>query len=104
MKKGTKQGNKMSPVLANVFLHYVLDNWFESYVREKVEGNVRLIRFADDFIILCQEQETTEKIFEALPRRYEKFGLELNKEETNQIQRLSQKMGCIQSATGLKNV
>lgn len=79
---GTKQGNKMSPVLANVFLHYVLDNWFENYVRKNVDGNVRLVRFADDFIILCQKQETAERIFEALPRRFEKFGLELNKDKS----------------------
>lgn len=45
---GTKQGNKMSPILANIYLHYVLDNWFESYVRKQVQGNIRLVRFADD--------------------------------------------------------
>ena len=82
---GTKQGNKMSPVLANIYLHYALDSWFEIGVKRAVKGNVRLVRFADDFVILCQKQEEASMILETLEERLAKFGLELNKDKTKII-------------------
>ena len=82
---GTKQGNKMSPVLANVYLHYVLDDWFERGVKKSVRGNVRLVRFADDFIIMCQREDEASMILEKLEERLAKFGLELNKDKTKII-------------------
>ena len=82
---GTKQGNKMSPVLANVYLHYVLDEWFEKGVKKAAKGNVRLVRFADDFIIMCQKEDEAEKILEKLEERLAKFGLDLNKDKTKII-------------------
>lgn len=82
---GTKQGNKMSPVLANVYLHYVLDDWFERGVKKSVKGNVRLVRFADDFIIMCQREDEAIMILDKLEERLSKFGLELNKDKTKII-------------------
>lgn len=82
---GVKQGNRISPTLANVYLHYVLDDWVEMGVRKKARGNVRLVRFADDAVILCQNKEDAEEIFEILPQRLAKFGLEMNKDKSKII-------------------
>ncbi len=79
--KGTPQGGVISPVLANVYLHYVLDTWFE-VIKKKFKGEVYLVRYADDFVILCQYKEETEKLFELLVERLAKFGLEIAEDKT----------------------
>jgi RNA-directed DNA polymerase len=75
---GVKQGNRMSPVLANVYLHYVLDEWIEKGIRKHSRGNVRLVRFADDSVILCQNEQDAKEIFALLPQRLAKFNLKMN--------------------------
>lgn len=82
---GTPQGGLISPVLSNIYLHYVLDLWFEKAVKPKLQGYAELIRYADDFIICVQKKEEATKIHQALGQRLAKFGLELSAEKTRVI-------------------
>ena len=79
---GTPQGGLISPVLANVYLHYVLDIWFEKSVRRQLEGEAYLVRYADDFIIMTEHEEDAKAAYEALQERLAKFGLELAEDKT----------------------
>lgn len=80
--KGTPQGGLISPVLANVYLHYVLDLWFEKAVKPKLRGYTCFIRYADDFLILFENKDEAERVMEALRVRMERFSLELAEEKT----------------------
>ena len=79
---GTPQGGIVSPVLANVYLHYVLDLWFERRVRKGNRGQSRLFRFADDFVCAFDYRHEAEGFVRALKERLEKFGLELAPDKT----------------------
>jgi len=83
--KGTPQGGIISPILANIYLHYTLDLWFE-YQKTKQQGYTKLIRYADDFIIGVQYKWEAEQILKQLEARLQKFGLELSKEKTKIIE------------------
>lgn len=74
---GTPQGGIVSPVLANVYLHYVLDLWFQNTVKARSRGKACLIRFADDFVCGFENQEDAEAFYKALERRLEEYGLRL---------------------------
>ena len=80
--KGTPQGGLISPILANVYLHYTLDKWFEEIVKPNLKGEAYLVRFADDFIITFQYQSDAEKVYKVLPLRFAKYGLELSPDKT----------------------
>ena len=80
--KGTPQGGLISPVLANVYLHYVLDLWFEKAVKPKLRGYSCYVRYADDFLILFENRDEAERVLEAIRVRMEKFSLELAEEKT----------------------
>lgn len=80
--KGTPQGSILSPILANIFLHYVLDIWFEQTVKVHTRGFCKLIRYADDFICLVQYKNDALKIERALENRFTKYGLELHPEKS----------------------
>ena len=80
--KGTPQGGLISPVLANVYMHYVLDIWFQKGVVPKLKGEAYLIRYADDFVILCQYEEEAKEIYKWLIERMKKFNLELAEDKT----------------------
>ena len=82
-KKGTPQGGLISPVLANVYLHYVLDSWFEKCVKPGLKGKAYLVRFADDFILLFQHESEAKDVYERLVKRLEKFGLEVEQDKTH---------------------
>jgi RNA-directed DNA polymerase len=82
---GTPQGGTVSPVLANVFLHYVLDIWFEKVVKRHCRGEACLIRYADDFVCAFEDQADAERFYNVLGRRLEKFGLELSGAKTRII-------------------
>jgi hypothetical protein len=84
--KGTPQGGIISPILANVYLHYVLDLWIEKVVKKHCDGYVEIIRYADDFVICTQQKEEAEKILETLKLRLCKFGLELAEDKTRIIE------------------
>ena len=74
---GTPQGGIISPVLANIYLHYVLDLWFEKHIKSHCKGSVYLCRYADDFVVLFQYKRETEWFYRELPKRLGKFDLEL---------------------------
>jgi hypothetical protein len=84
--KGTPQGGIISPVLANIYLHYVLDLWFEVIEKKKVYGYSEQIRYADDFIIGVQHELEAKRILTDLIERLGKFGLTLSKEKTRVIE------------------
>ena len=79
---GVPQGNGASPILANVYLHYVLDLWFEIKVRRECKGDAYLIRYCDDFVCCFQNKWEAEKFYGDLIERFAKFGLEVAPEKT----------------------
>ena len=80
--EGTPQGGVISPLLANIFLHHVLDEWFVKEVKPRMKGRCFLIRFADDFIIGCELEEDALRVKDVLPKRFGRFGLTMNSEKT----------------------
>ena len=83
---GTPQGAVISPLLANVYLHYVLDLWIEHWRRTHIQGHVVIVRYVDDFIIGFQSQADAEACLAALRERLEKFGLKLHPDKTRLIE------------------
>jgi group II intron reverse transcriptase/maturase len=81
-RRGTPQGGNLSPILSNVFLHYVLDLWFEKKLKRQVGGQCHLVRYADDFICMVQKVEDARHIKQALQERFAEFDLELHPEKT----------------------
>lgn len=79
---GTPQGGLISPVLANVYLHYVLDTWFENGVKKVLKGEAYIVRFADDFICMFEYEEEAKAVYEHLKTRLAKFGLELAEDKS----------------------
>ena len=82
---GTPQGGIVSPILANVYLHYALDVWFEEVVKPLCRGEVYLCRYADDFVCLFQYESDAQRYYEELHKRLETYGLELATEKTKII-------------------
>lgn len=80
--RGTPQGGLISPVLANVYLHYVLDLWFEKAVKPKLRGEAYYVRYADDFLILFQYENEARAVMEALKSRLSIFSLEVAEDKT----------------------
>src|SRR5580692_6826738 len=83
---GTGQGQPISPILANIYLHYILDEWFEEVVQPRLKGEAHEIRFADDAILCFEHKEDAEKVKEALSKRFGKFGLALHPEKTRLVE------------------
>ncbi len=83
--EGTSQGNPISPLLANVYLHYVLDEWFESEVKPVLAGEAKLIRFADDFVLAFTHSRDAERVYAVLGKRFAKFGLTIHPEKTRLV-------------------
>jgi RNA-directed DNA polymerase len=83
---GTGQGQPISPLLANIYLHHVLDVWFEEVVKPLLKGEAYEVRYADDAILCFQHREDAEKVMRVLPKRFEKFGLTLHPEKTRLIE------------------
>ena len=82
---GTPQGGVISPLLANVYLHEVLDTWFESEVRPRLQGHAFLIRYADDAVIAFSSEDDARKVMDVLPKRFGKYGLKLHPEKTRLV-------------------
>src|SRR5215472_3893601 len=82
---GTGQGQVISPLLANVYLHFVLDEWIEREVKPRLRGKVFLIRYADDAVLCFQYREDAEKVLNVLPKRFAKYGLTLHPEKTRLV-------------------
>jgi RNA-directed DNA polymerase len=85
-EEGTPQGGSVSPLLANVYLHYVLDLWVERWRRRGAQGDVIVVRYADDFIIGFQDRGQAERFLGELRQRLGKFNLELHGEKTRLIE------------------
>ena len=79
---GTVQGSGLSPLLGNVYLHYVLDRWFETEVKPRLRGKATLIRYCDDFIIGFEREEDARRVLAVLEKRLGRFGLALHPEKT----------------------
>ncbi len=82
---GCPQGSIISPVLANIYLHYVLDLWFEKVVKSKIEGQAYICRYCDDFITAFRYKQDAERFYKTLGKRLGKFGLEVATGKTNII-------------------
>lgn len=83
---GTPQGAPISPILANIFLHVVLDEWFQNEVRPRMKGNCFLVRFADDFVMGYSLKSDAERVYEVLPKRFERYGLRIHPEKSRMVQ------------------
>jgi group II intron reverse transcriptase/maturase len=83
--KGTPQGGIVSPVLSNIYLHYVLDLWFTKVIKPQCEGQAYICRYADDFVCAFQYKREAANFYDKLDSRLKKFGLELSKEKTRVI-------------------
>lgn len=79
---GTVQGSVLSPILGNVYLHHVLDTWYERAVKPRMRGRTTLVRYADDFVIGFEDEDDARKVMEVLGRRFEQYGLKLHSEKT----------------------
>lgn len=80
--RGTVQGGQISPVLANVYLHYVLDQWYEIGLKPKLKGEVYYVRYADDFLFLFQYENEAHLVMQGLKARLSRFGLEVAEDKT----------------------
>jgi RNA-directed DNA polymerase len=80
--EGTPQGGVISPLLANVYLHEVLDKWFERDVKPRLMGPAFLVRYADDFVMVFAVERDARRVFDVLPKRFGKYGLTLHPEKT----------------------
>lgn len=80
---GCPQGSIISPILSNIYLHKVVDNWFETIRKSHFKGKAELVRFADDMVFIFQKGEDAERFYEVLPKRLDKYGLTLHEGKTN---------------------
>ncbi len=85
-EEGTPQGGVISPLLANIYLHYALDEWFEKEYKPKAKGYVQLIRYCDDFVVACQEKEDAEGFLKELEERLKGYGLRISQEKTKVVE------------------
>jgi group II intron reverse transcriptase/maturase len=84
-ESGSPQGGVISPLLANVYLHYVLDVWFEQEVKPRLRGPAFLVRYADDFVMGFVCEEDARRVLEVLPKRFGKYGLTLHPDKTRLV-------------------
>jgi RNA-directed DNA polymerase len=82
---GTPQGGVISPILANIFLHTVLDVWFEELVKPRLGGRAKLVRYADDAVILFEHEDDARRVMAVLPKRFERYGLTLHPDKTRLV-------------------
>jgi len=84
-RQGTPQGGVISPLLANIFLHYVLDEWFVEDVQPLMRGRCFLVRYADDFIIGFETEYDARRVMSVLPKRFARFGLSIHPDKTKLV-------------------
>jgi RNA-directed DNA polymerase len=82
---GTPQGGVISPLLANIYLHYVLDEWFEQDVKPRLKGRAFLVRYADDFVMGFACEEDARRVLAVLPKRFSKYGLTIHPDKTRLV-------------------
>lgn len=83
--QGTPQGGVISPLLANIYLHEVLDRWFESDLKPRLRGRSFLVRYADDFVLVFEREDDARKAYDVLPKRFGKYGLTLHPDKTRLV-------------------
>lgn len=81
--EGTPQGGVASPILANIFLHYVVDRWFQQEVLPRMKGSCSLIRYADDMLMMFQHSDDCQRVYRVLGKRLARYGLTLHPEKTH---------------------
>lgn len=84
--EGTPQGGVISPLLANVYLHYVMDEWFEREVKPRLSGRSVLVRYADDLVMGFAVEADARRVFEVLPKRFARYGLRLHPRKTRLVE------------------
>jgi group II intron reverse transcriptase/maturase len=84
-KTGTPQGGIISPLLSNIYLHYVLDEWFSEQIQPLLSGKSFIVRYADDFVLGFENATDASRVMNVLPKRFSKYGLELHPEKTRII-------------------
>ena len=84
-EEGTPQGGVISPLLANIYLHEVLDEWFESVVKPRLKGRAFMVRYADDFVMGFEDNEDAQRVYQVLPKRLAKYGLSHHPEKTRWV-------------------
>ncbi len=82
---GTPQGGVISPILSNIFLHHVLDKWFEEEARPRLRSNCQLVRFADDFVIALEDRQSGKRLLDVLGKRLGRYGLTLHEAKTRYV-------------------
>jgi group II intron reverse transcriptase/maturase len=82
---GTPQGSVISPLMANIYLHYVLDEWFQKDVKPRMKGRCNLTRFVDDFVLAFEQEDDCRRVYQVLEKRFAKYGLALHPEKTRII-------------------
>ena len=80
---GCPQGSIASPILSNIYLHYVVDSWFSEISRSHLKGRTEMVRFADDMVFIFQGSEDAERFYKVLPKRLEKYGLKLHEDKSS---------------------
>jgi group II intron reverse transcriptase/maturase len=83
--EGTAQGSSLSPLLGNIYLHYVLDVWFEHEVKPRLAGRASLVRYADDFVLCFEVEPDAARVWDVLGKRFEKYGLTLHPTKTRRF-------------------
>ena len=96
-EEGTQQGSVISPLLSNIYLHYVLDEWFSEEIQPLLKGKSFMVRYADDSVLGFSDKSDAEKVMEVLPKRFAKYGLKLHPEKTKLIDLNSQRGGSDRS-------
>lgn len=84
-EEGTPQGGVISPLLSNIYLHHVLDEWFSEQIQPLLSGKSFIVRYADDFVLGFENATDAERVMKVLPKRFTKYGLELHPEKTKII-------------------
>lgn len=84
-ERGTPQGGNLSPLLANIYLHYVLDLWFEKKIKPQAKGHMQIIRYCDDFVVCCESEVDAKTFLERLKTRLNEFNLTVSDEKTRVI-------------------
>lgn len=83
--EGTPQGGVISPILSNVYLHYILDDWFQTKVKPCLSGQAAMVRYADDAILVFSNRDDARRVRNVLPKRFGKYGLTIHPEKTQRV-------------------